>query len=184
MYSHWYGTPAPFRPRMLMSIPVRQARNASRVGCTGIVVQETANTFKVVTKANTLKGLTLSSFGMAFFLLDLQSSQSKEPFLQSPCLISHRLRLLRILTLGLTLNYTETSSDSVQPIVPLENSKQKRPPNSNKETGLPPSPGANSAHPSSSPPRVDLTLPSFAGVSRSLRVLLPFDRRSKSHPFP
>jgi hypothetical protein len=44
-----------------MSVPVRQCRNASRMGCTGIVMQETANTFKVVTKANTLKGLMLPS---------------------------------------------------------------------------------------------------------------------------
>ena len=117
-----------------MSVPVRQCRNASRIGCTGIVMHETANTFKVVTKANTLKGLTLSSVDMGSFLLVLQSSQSKEPFLRSPCPISHRVKLLRTPILGSTLSYTETSSDFVQQIVPLENSRQKGLPSSDKET--------------------------------------------------
>ena len=120
-----------------MSVPVRKCRNASRIGCTGIVMQETANTFKVVTKANTLKGLTLSSVDAVLFLLVLQSSRSKEPFLRSPCPISPRLKPLRIPILVSTLNYTETNSDFVQRIVPLENSRQKRPPNSDKEIVLP-----------------------------------------------
>lgn len=151
MYNHWYGTPTPLCPRMANVIPVHRCRNASLIGRSGIVMQETANTFKVVTKANTLKGLTPSSIVIAFSHLAPQSSQSKEPFLQSPCLISHHLKLQRILTLGLKLNYMGTSSDSVQPIVPLENSRQKRPLNSNKEMGLLPSPGANSTYRSSSP---------------------------------
>ena len=120
-----------------MSVPVRKCRNASRIGCTGIVMQETANTFKVVTKANTLKGLTLSSVDVVLFLLVLQSSRSKEPFLRSPCPISPRLKPLRIPILVSTLNYTETNSDFVQRIVPLENSRQKRPPNSDEKIVLP-----------------------------------------------
>jgi Ribonuclease P/MRP, subunit p29 len=141
VYNYWCDTPTPFCIERSLPIPVRQCRNASRIGCTGIVMQETANTFKIVTKANTLKGMTFSSVVGSSFSSVTQSSQSKELFLQSPCPISHYPRLLRKLTLGSTLNYTETSSDSVQLIVPLENSRQKRPPNYKHERGLPPSIG-------------------------------------------
>jgi ribonuclease P protein subunit POP4 len=36
---------------------VKECKNASRVGCEGIVVHETSNTFKVVTKQDKLKGV-------------------------------------------------------------------------------------------------------------------------------
>lgn len=36
---------------------VKECKNASRVGCEGIVVHETSNTFKVVTRQDKLKGL-------------------------------------------------------------------------------------------------------------------------------
>jgi hypothetical protein len=41
---------------------VRRSKNASLVGASGIVVQETENTFKVVTQKNKLKGERLLSF--------------------------------------------------------------------------------------------------------------------------
>jgi ribonuclease P protein subunit POP4 len=37
-------------------LPVKECRNASRVGLEGIIVHETSNTFKVVTRKDELKG--------------------------------------------------------------------------------------------------------------------------------
>ena len=141
-------------------------------------MQETANTFKVVTKADTLKGLMLRVLLKCLFLFVLQSSQSREPFLRSPYPISHILRPLKIPTLVSTLNYTEISSDFAQQIVPLESSRQKKPPNFDKDPVLPP-PGAIpliAPHRPNGGPRSDLpSLPqkfivipcSWRGFSRS-----------------
>jgi ribonuclease P protein subunit POP4 len=38
---------------------VKECKNASRVGCEGIVVHETSNTFKVVTRQDKLKGVCI-----------------------------------------------------------------------------------------------------------------------------
>ena len=47
---------------------VQQSRNPSLVGCTGIVIHETENTFKIVTHKNTLKSLYLIKFTPRSFL--------------------------------------------------------------------------------------------------------------------
>jgi ribonuclease P protein subunit POP4 len=47
-------------------LPVKECRNTSRVGLEGIIVHETSNTFKVVTRKNELKG--------EIYLLDLLDS--------------------------------------------------------------------------------------------------------------
>lgn len=39
----------------LLLSPVKQSRNTSIIGCQGIVIHETENTFKLVTKKNALK---------------------------------------------------------------------------------------------------------------------------------
>ena len=41
------------------SVPVRKSKNPSLVGCCGIVILETENTFKVVTEENQLKSMIL-----------------------------------------------------------------------------------------------------------------------------
>ncbi|PVG04300.1 RNase P/MRP, p29 subunit [Serendipita vermifera] len=49
-------------------VKVKESKNASRIGCEGIVVHETSNTFKVVTRKNQLKVLPKQG---AIFLLSI-----------------------------------------------------------------------------------------------------------------
>jgi Ribonuclease P/MRP, subunit p29 len=80
---------------------VRRSKNAALVGASGIVVQETENTFKVVTRENKLKGARPTSLFRSlshrttFFLL--QSYRSKARFLRSPSLCIIRSLLLLLL---------------------------------------------------------------------------------------
>ena len=46
---------------------VRRSKNAALVGASGIVVQETENTFKVVTRKDKLKGARVLSLFMCIF---------------------------------------------------------------------------------------------------------------------
>lgn len=49
---------------------VRRSKNPSLVGCSGVVIHETENTFKLVTPANQLKGMVF------WFFLKLQSTST------------------------------------------------------------------------------------------------------------
>ena len=64
---------------------VRRSKNPTLVGASGIVVQETENTFKVVTRKDKLKG--------AAFVDDYQPISSKPSIHLLPCCFYSPLRL-------------------------------------------------------------------------------------------
>lgn len=51
------GDLIPFNNHLSNHPLVKECKNASRVDCSGIVVHETSNTFKIVTRNNELKGM-------------------------------------------------------------------------------------------------------------------------------
>src|SRR6266436_7595510 len=68
--------------------PVKQSRNTSVIGCEGIVIHETENTFRLVTKKNALKGTSVFCRCHSYADTQFQSYQKKTLSFQSLCLFT------------------------------------------------------------------------------------------------
>ena len=141
---------------------VRRSKNAALVGVSGIVVQETENTFKVVTRKNKSKGalmcvyacvlkcLTSSIVTLPSFFFLMQCYQSRGPFSRSPslCIVqnlaaagakagpTHNRRRRCWMALTLKLSCTETSSVFGPRIERGGSSSTRRPSSSNARSNV------------------------------------------------